>query len=246
MMWKTLAAQCIYEGSNDTKVKQNWAYRWLTLGSDAIQTLIHRRHPEQIGLQYIQALTLAARAAPAPSCLLGLGGAGVAHALAPCFGEYQLDAVESSREVIDIAAAYFMTEQIKNLNIIHEDAFLFVQHAQTSYQHLMVDLFNAYSFPAHCNNAAFFSHCHRILLPNGVLAVNLAKLDEQWPVFMHIRHHFGQCIVSIPVKHTANMVVLACKSVSVKPILNILDKHLGLKRLTWDSRWGCVAEMDNH
>lgn len=159
MFWKTLAGRCIHHGLNGTKVEQNMVYRWLTLGSDAIQTLINRRHPERSGLKYIQPLTMAARAAPGLSCLLGLGGAGVAHALTPWFSDSQLDTVESSLAVIEIAEAYFMTDQINHLNIIHQDAFLFVQHTEAQYQHVMVDLFNAHAFPEHCNNADFFKHC---------------------------------------------------------------------------------------
>jgi len=240
MIWKTFAGRCIHQSVNGIQVRQNMAYRWLTFGSDAIQTLIHRRHPERCGLKYIKALTLAARANPASSCLLGLGGAGVAHALAPCFGDVPLDAIDSNLEVIEIGSRYFMTGQIKNLHVIHEDAFLHVQHTTARYQHLMIDLFNAHSFPAHCNNADFFGHCRRILLPKGILAVNMANLHEQWPVLMHIRAHFEQCTVSIPVKGTANMIVLAYKGKSVKPLLSLLENQ-DLKRFTWDSKWGCVA-----
>lgn len=243
MIWKTFAGIRIYQGVNGITVHQNPIYRWLTLGSDAIQTLINRRHPERSGLRYIQPLTLAARAMPGMCCLLGLGGAGVAHALTLCFRDVQIDAVESNLDVIDIASEWFMTAQLKHLQVIHQDAFLFIQHTEKRYQHLIIDLFNANSFPVHCNNAEFFEHCQRVLLPGGILAVNLANLYEQWPVFMHIREHFPQCTVSIPVKGTANMIVLAYKGESIKPLLNLIEGESGLKRLNWDAHWGCVAEV---
>jgi len=242
MIWETCAGRCIHRNLNGIQVRQNMAYRWLTFGSDAIQTLISRRHPERYGLQYIQTLTIMARINPAVSCLLGLGGAGVAHALAPYLGSIPLDAVESNLGVIEICSRYFLIERIKNLHIIHQDAFLYVQNTTARYQHLMIDLFNAYSFPEHCSNVEFFGHCRRILLPGGILAVNLANLHEQWLVFMHIRAHFEQCTVSIPVKGSQNMIVLAYNGVSVKPLLNMLEKQ-GLKQLIWDSKWGCVARM---
>lgn len=241
MIWKTLAGRIIHQGSHGIAVHQNMAYRWLTFDSDAVQTLINRRHPEKYGLQYIQPLTLAARAKPATSCLLGLGGAGVAHAISPWFGDCPLDAVENNPEIIDIAAQYFMTNQIKNLNIIHQDAALFVEQAEPRYYHLMVDLFTAHSFPEQCNNADFFKQCRRVLMPNGILAVNLANLREQWSVYTHIRSHFQHCTISIPVKGAANMIVLACKAQSIKPMLDLLEQSRCLKYLNWDSSWGCVA-----
>ena len=243
MLWKTVAGRCIHQGTHGIQVRQNILYRWLTFDSDAIQTLLHRRHPSRAGLHYIHALTLAARANPAPSCLLGLGGAGVAHALAPYFTGYPLYAVESSLEIIEVSATWFMTAQIKNLTVIHQDAFLHLQQTEDRYQHLMIDLFNAHSFPSHCNTSEFFDLCRRALLPEGIMAINLANPTEQWPIFLHIREHFKQCTVSIPVKGTANMVILAYNGKSVNPLLTILNKHADLKQLTWDSKWGCVARL---
>ncbi len=241
MMWKTFAGRCIHHGLNGIEVWQNLAYRWLTFGTPAIQTMLNRRHRERFGLDYMQALTLPARINPAPSCLLGLGGAGIAHALAPYLGDIQLDAIENSLEVIDISARYFWTDQLKNLRIIHQDAFLHVQQSSAQYQHIMIDLFNAHSFPTHCNNTDFFMHCKRMLLSEGILAVNLANLQEQWSVFKTIRAQFQQCTVCIPIPGTANIVVLAYKGTTIKPLLTLLENHRHLKKLTWDSTWGCVA-----
>ena len=184
---------------------------------------------------------MCARAMPGKSCLLGLGGGGGAHALTPYLGSFLLDAVENNQDVITIAANYFMTEQIKNLNVIHQDANEFVQCAPMQYQHLMIDLFNANSFPEHCNNAYFFKQCRRIILPGGVLALNLANIHEQWPIFNHVRHHFPHCTVSIPVKNSANMIVLAYKGKSVNSLLDFLKRYHPLKQLTWDPKWGYVA-----
>ena len=243
MIWRTIAGRCIHRGSNGLQVRQNLIYRWLTFDSPAIQTLLNYRHPERFGLNYINALTLPARTHPAPSCLLGLGGAGIAHALAPCFGDIQLDAIEHSLEVIEISSRYFMTDQLKNLHIIHQDAVVHVHHTTSRYQHLMIDLFNAHSFPEHCNNNDFFMNCKRLLLPHGVLAVNLANLREHWSVFMNIRDQFQQCTVCIPIKGTANVVVLAYKGASIKPLLSLLENNHPIKKLTWDSQWGCVAQF---
>lgn len=242
MFWKACAGLRIHQSPNGIQVRQNMVYRWLTFDSSAIQTLINRRHPERYGLRYIKTLTLAARRNPAPSCLLGLGGAGVAHALTPYFKNISLDAIESDLNVIDVCAKYFMMEQIHHLHVIHQDAFLHVQHTTSRYQHLMIDLFGAFSFPAHCNNVDFFSHCRRVLLPEGILAVNLANPHEQWPVFSHIRSQFEQYTVSVPIKGTQNMIVLAYKGTSIIPLLNMLEKE-GLKQLTWDAKWGCVARI---
>ena len=233
-MWKTFAGQCIYQDQNRAKVYQNYLYRWLTLGSEAIQTLINRKHPEKPELGYIYPLAFAVQAQPADCCLLGLGGAGVAHTLAPYLQNLRLVAVEKNSEIIEVST---------NLAIIHQDANLFVQQCETHYQHLMVDLFDAHEFPAHCNTHDFFANCKRLLLQDVILSINLANLDEKWPVFQHVRDIFSQRTVSLPIKGASNMVILACNSPSVAPLLDLLTNSHCLKKLSWDARWGCVAEL---
>ena len=241
--WKMIGGRCIYQSPSGAKVYQNLRYRWLTFNSLAIQTLIHRRHPERAELRYIKQLSIAIRSQPADCCLLGLGGAGVAHLITPYLGSSKILAVESSAAVIDIANTYFMTDRLNNLSIIHQNAELFVQQCNTRFQHIMVDLFDSNSFPTQCNTDDFFQNCRRLLLPDGILALNIANLDEQWPVFQRINSHFHQRTVSLPVKGLSNMIVLACNSSSINPLLDLLKTNSCLKKLSWDPRWGCIADI---
>lgn len=243
-MWKTLAGKRIYKTANGVQVFQNLLFRWLKFDSNALQTLLNRYFPHRPGLYYIKSLILAVQTQPANCCMFGLGGGGAAHAIAPYLEDFQLTIVEGNPEVIDIAHRFFMLNRLKNINIINQDANLFVQLCEMQFPHLLVDLFNAETFPSHCNTEQFFSQCKRILSPEGVLAVNLANRHEQWPIFQLIRKNFLQCTVALPVKKSANMIILASKSDSVTPLLDILKKSKKLKRLSWDSLWGCIAEIN--
>ena len=240
-MWKTIGGKCIYQTPNGAKVHQNYFYRWLTLNSDALQTLINRRSPEKSGLSYVHPLTLTVRTKPADSCLLGLGGAGVAHALAPYIHQSQLHAVENNTEVIQIAKTYFMTDSLKHLSVIHENAHLFVGSTSLRYQHLMVDLFLADSFPTECSTLEFFTNCRRLLLENGFASFNLTNISKQWAEFNHIRSVFFQRTVVLPAHGASNMIVLACNSPSISPLLDLLGSSPSLKKLSWDPLLGCIA-----
>jgi spermidine synthase len=242
-MWKTIAGKCIYQAPGGARVYQNYVYRWLTLGSDALQTLINRRHSIQPELAYIHQITFAVRAQPADCCLLGLGGAGVAHALQTDLSNFKITAIENNPEVITIASTYFMASQLKNLAIIERDANLFVQDCETRFQHVMIDLYESHAFPAHCNTREFFANCQRLLLPDGILALNLTNIQEQWTLFKLMREIFGQRTVSLPVKGTANMIVLACNSPTIAPLLNLLTNSECLKELKWDTTGGCIARI---
>lgn len=243
-MWKTLGGRCIYQAPNGAKVHQNIFFRWLTLGSDALQTLINRRSPEKPELGYIHQLALAVRAQPGECCLLGLGGAGVAHALATYLGDIKIIAVENNLDVIKIASTYFMADKLKNLTIIEQDANLFVQQCNTRFQHLLVDLYESHAFPTQCNTLDFFINCKRLLLPDGILALNITNIQEQSSLFNYLREIFCQRTVTLPVKGAANMIVLACNSSTIAPLLDLLTNSGDLKELKWDTRWGCIARIN--
>lgn len=243
MIWETLGGQCIYEIPNHAKVYQNLRYRWLTLNSQAIQTLLNRKYPEKPGLKYAKHLSFAVQRLPAECCLLGLGGAGLAHALSPYLGDAPLLAIEHDKHIIAIAKRYFMTDRISNLIIQEDDAERFVTTTTKKYQHLMIDLFDAHSFPKHCHTESFFLNCQRLLLPEGILALNIANQNEQRPLFDHVRTLFQQRTVSCPVKGTSNVVVLASNSPSIQPLLTLLRSAPSLKCLIWDAEWGYIANL---
>lgn len=243
MLWKTFAGRCLKRTANEARVYDNWFFRWLTFDSDALQTVLNKRHPEKAALNYINVLIFMARKSPGNSCMLGLGGGAIAHSLSPFLSDFKIYAVENSEEVINLASQYFMTDSLPNLEIIHAEASVFVSNYPQPFKHLMVDLFNAESFPATCYNDQFFYNCKRLLLPDGILAVNLANGYEQRPIFEMIRKQFSSATIAIPVKNCNNLIVIAIKNQSVTPLLNIFKHSKQLKKLTWDETWGCVAEL---
>ncbi|KTD21102.1 spermidine synthase [Legionella londiniensis] len=242
-MWKTRSGRVIYQSPGGAKVHQNLFYRWLTLGSDALQTVINRQNPAKPALKYIPHLILPAKIKSGNSCLLGLGGAGVGHALNDFLTGSSMIAVEQSEEVIQIAETYFMLEKIKNLTVVHEDASQFVKTCQSQFNHLIVDLYNADSFPEQCNNKEFFAHCRRLLISGGILAVNIASLKQYQSVSQHILQQFKMRTISLPVSGTANMVILAIRANTVTPLLRLIAENIKLKKLIWDRDWGYIAEI---
>lgn len=244
--WKRRFARCIYQTPSGIRVFQNFFYRWLTIETKTVQSCINRFMPEKTSLSYIQYMTLAIKAQPADCCLFGLGGAGIPHALNTLLQSHQkqLVAVEKSHEIIAIANDFFFTAQLPCLKIIHQDAQEYAQHCQTQYQHLFIDLFNSKSFPPECCHTNFFSHCHRMLLPGGILAINLAHSKEQWTILQLIREYFHHSTVAFPIPGKTNLVILACKTPSVSQLLAMIQAaEPNPKHLVWDARWGYLAKF---
>ena len=245
MNWKIFAKRCIYQDPRENIfVHQNILYRWLTFGNGPVQSLINRYRPERPALEYIKPLTLAVTQRPGDTCLFGLGGGCVAHALTTIPSPIHLDAVETNSQVIKIAQEYFQLKRIKKLTIIHQDAANFVQSSTMRYQHLLIDTYNEQQIPVQCNNLEFFKASQRRLLPDGFLAINIIGAKSLRPILAHLNQLFACRTLIIPVKHATNIVVLAYNGSEISPLLNLVRTAPSVKQLIWDSEWGYIAQLN--
>jgi len=240
MFWKTVLSHCIHHES-EVQVRQNLLFRWFTFNNATIQSLIHRYHPERPQLEYIRLLILPACANPGSFCLLGLGGAGVLHALAPYYQHHPLHAVEINPRVIELCQTHFMLNQLPDCTVIHANAIDVVQEEPHRYQHLLVDLFDAIRLPQDCATKAFFQHCQHALTPDGTLAINIGNALDLRPTLTHISQLFQNRHVILPTARARNWIILAHNGPSIEPILMLLRQTKGLKQLKWQDTWGYVA-----
>jgi spermidine synthase len=241
-MWKTKFGRCIDTSSSGYKVYQNHYYRWLTLGSDAIHTLINRRAPYRAELHYLRPITLMARLNPGATCILGLGGAGIPHLLQHTHPNTSLTAIELSPEIIQIANQFFMIQQLPYLKVLEHNAVDYIKACQETYDHLIIDIYGAYDFPSECCNSAFFMQCKYLLTEKGFLAVNVANPEELKPILQYIKEHFYLNTIVIPIKKCANTVILASKS-DDKDFFDIqIRQNSEIKKIAWVSGWGHVGE----
>lgn len=238
-MWQTKLGRCIYRGTDGLEVWQNSRYRWLTLGSAAIQTLIHRKRPQKAMLEYLPAITLALRCYPADFLLCGLGGAGLLHYLRPLLPETQGEVVEVSQAVIDTAEQYFALRDSLPVSLHCQSAEVFLRQTDRQFSHLLIDIHGAEALPAFCLDRQFYLDCHQRLTEDGHLAMNIANGKEQLEVLMRIRSVFGGQTLTIPMRRSANIVVLAARK-SIKPLLTALQDSRQVKTLVWNKDWGRV------
>ncbi|WP_193787124.1 fused MFS/spermidine synthase [Legionella adelaidensis] len=229
--------------SNNVCVFDNYFYRWLTLGSEAVQTLIRIQSPEKPQLEYIKPIASLINCNPGNVCLLGLGGGGIAHAISNSLKKfnYTITAIEKSMEVISIAKNFFFVDQLTNLNIINKDAFHFTQQTATKFEYCIVDLFEAKNFPLHCINEDFFLNCKKILAPNGILIVNLANAVEQWPIFKLIRHSFNLSILCMAIYKTSNILIFAMNNENPNGLLELMKRNALINKIVWDEKWGSIV-----
>ncbi len=218
---------------------ENFFFRWLTFDDCTLQTILYKNNPELYGLYYIKPLTSAVVLAPGNCCLLGLGGAGVAHYLAQKISSYTIDAVEINPVVVDYAQQFFTTDILSNLNIYCQNANIFVRHhEEKKYHHVLVDLSVRECMPADCYTANFFMNCKNLLKHNGVLAVNIAAANQQMQIFKWISALFGsQATITVNVRYSANIILLASTKKSINAIIANAPKHYQAR---WDSQLGLI------
>lgn len=241
-MWKTKLGQCIYTSPSGFKVYQNYWYRWLTLGSDTLQTVLNRRKPYKPVLDYVLPLTMLARSYPGQSCLLGLGGGAIPHLLYRDILNDPLTVVDYSKEIIQISCDYFYMNQLHPIHIIHQNAADFVRYTEDKFEHLIVDIYGDQHFPAECFNSDFFFNCKNKLSENGFLSINLANRNEQQPILQFIRQHFQFNTLLIPIKKSANVVIIASVNENTNNFLDKIRATKTLKRLFWIGDWGNIGE----
>lgn len=240
MTWFTKFGRCLYTSPSGYKVYDNYFYRWLTLESSILQTVIDKKKPMKPMLYYLPALTLIARSQPDNCCLLGLGGAAAAQLLSSY--PVSITAVENSEEIITIAQNYFMLDKLINLKVVHQSAELYLEQDRSLFGHLLVDLYNAQSFPPECNNEYFFVQCKNRLKADGFLAINLANPNDQYTILQLIKMHFINTLV-IPVKKCANMVIIASNHPDKDRFLESLLSSKEIKKILLVNSWGHVSEM---
>jgi spermidine synthase len=244
MFWKTRAGVCIYRSPNHVEVRDNGFFRWMIFTKGWIQTLIHKRHPEKPYLPYMRAMLATVEATASGSgCLLGLGGGGMLHALSPFFPGYRFTAVEVNAEVIQVALQYFYLDKIKNLEIVQEDAALWIANSRQKFDNIWVDLADAQEFPAACCQEAFFVDCKERLTERGLLAINLVSLQQEARIFTWIRTLFSGSTLLIPIGNYRNKVMLAATKDTLSTWIELRIAEKRIQKLIWDPLWGNIARF---
>lgn len=240
-MLHTLFGHCIYTSPSGYKVYQNRYYRWLTLGNNTLHTVINIRYPERPILYYIPSLILMAKSIPGSVCMLGLGGGAVAHTLLKNNTSFKISAVEISEEVITIAQRFFMIDTLQKLTVLNQNAIHFLHKNTVLFTHVLVDLYNADSFPEDCYNQQFFDLCKTCLHNHGFLAVNIANSTEQYAIFLLIKNSFSNTII-LPNKKSNNIIVIANNHLAKIDFFKALQQTQKIKNISLTPYWGCTGK----
>jgi spermidine synthase len=111
---------------------------------------------------------------PKSILLMGLGGGSVVSIIREELKiKAPIDAVEIDPIIISIAKEHFNIDRFEGLNIINEDAYTFVHHAQSTYDLIAIDIFTDDKVPVKFFEEKFNRALLTLLNPGGKLVFNI-------------------------------------------------------------------------
>ncbi len=91
----------------------------------------------------------------------------------------KITGVEIDKDVIDIANTYFKLNQVAHLEIINDDAFEFVLKTKSTYDLIIIDIFQDTTMPNFLFEDFFINRIHFILNFEGFILFNTMVLNEK-------------------------------------------------------------------
>ncbi|MFD2890704.1 spermidine synthase [Flavobacterium chuncheonense] len=94
----------------------------------------------------------------------------------------KITGVEIDENIIEIANTYFQLDTIPNLEIVIEDAFEFILKSQTTYDLIIIDIFQDTTMPSFLFEKYFINKLNQSVKVNGFILFNtmvLTKKDKE-------------------------------------------------------------------
>lgn len=111
--------------------------------------------------------------------VLGVAGGSVIKTLVDEIGYTgKITGIELDEKVIDLANKHFQLNKIKNLNIIHHEAFEFVLKTKLKYDLIIVDIFQDTAMPGFLFENFFQHRLTEIVTANGYILFNTMILND--------------------------------------------------------------------
>lgn len=206
-----LASRC---GGEVLQVLDDADRRWLRYRHGAVQSAMHRHHPENLVLPYTRAMVSSLLFAEHVDrvLLLGLGGGSLVRFFRHYYPDAELTVVEWEPICVNIAHELFgIPRQASGLDLIQGDAREIVPALRKQYDLICLDLFLSHGPPSWLSAPGLFDACRARLTTRGVLSANLwaDANDEELQTLRGVSAAFGGKLLLVPVPAFRNVIALA-------------------------------------
>ena len=160
-------------------VCENDTYRWLTLGTGFIQSLISLSEHDCVLLPYTHSMLLALAFKQKPLRLLNLGaGCGTFERfLFKHYPDIAITSVESASDIINVSRKYFYIPS--DHPVINSSADLFLKNNTTKYDIIFIDIHDGNQHPEFFYDVDFYATAMNSLSEDGILVMNIIPDSEK-------------------------------------------------------------------
>ena len=152
-------------------------FRYLYFNTKFLQSKMALDAPHLLVLPYTRYMMLSLMFLPDPKriLLIGLGAGSLVRYLSTMLPDCQIDAVDHSQEIIDLARGYFKLPETDNVTVHCRDGVTFLENRDDGepYDIILLDAFDELGIADVIYNRDFFTTCRNHLTEGGTLCSNL-------------------------------------------------------------------------
>lgn len=143
---------------------------------------------------------------PKKILILGFGAGSAGWVVNRRFPKAKIVGVEIDIKIIELARKYFNLPKIKNLDLIVDDATLFVKESKKKFDLIMVDIYQGDKIPRKCQTDEFFEDIRSLLAPGGMAIFNHLYSHEEKKQAEKFRKKLGKVFPKVEtVRSVANI-----------------------------------------
>jgi spermidine synthase len=214
-----------------------------------IQSRMQILRPDVLELEYTRTMMglLLFKPQPEHIAMIGLGGGSLAKFCHRHLPRAAMLVVEINPHVIALRGAFQVPPDDARFQVVEADGARFVRDTDRRFDVLLVDAFDAQGMPAALGRRRFYDDCLDVLLPGGLMVVNLHAAHPHCPVYVErIRRSFGEHVLRVDDRDGANSVIFARKDEALRRTgLGALRRPATLALDAWTQLQGAFARVES-
>jgi spermidine synthase len=199
-----------------------------------IQSRMKLDDPYALDIEYTRTMMgfLLFQPAPRHIAMIGLGGGSMAKFCYRHLAGAHIHVVEINPHVLALRDEFHVPPDDHRFRVIRGDGAHFVRYRSLRSDVLVVDGFDSSGQPSRLCSQRFYDDCFEMLLPGGVLAVNLHSGHRHYDSFVsRIARSFAGSILVVDDGEASNSIVFACKGHALdKARPGVIRRPAGLDR----------------
>ncbi len=204
---------------------------------DQLQSKMNNSDPDELALDYTKTMMgfLLLNSQPKHIAMIGLGGGSLAKFCYKNLPETKMTVVEINPHVIALRKDFLVPDDDERFKVIEADGADFVRDAEPEFDVLLVDGFDLEGQAPQLGSQQFYENCNRVLVDQGILAVNLHTFLPTYSLFVdRIDRSFDSNIAEVSAQRDGNTIVFAGKNMALSAHAlraKLHTRHVAVNRL---------------